>query len=267
MNLSYDTDAAPIATLGIVHRTKAGSERELARLKSTEIQLRAALARDESFLLQKDALIQRQQILSRESDHRMLNGLQMIVSVLSMQSRVTANAETATQLAAAANRVATIERVHRKLHCLDRMQTVEFKAFLEELGGDLSAVMSSKDGLDQRVVVEGVEIKLPSAVGIPLGFIASELITNAAKHGKGPISVDLKPSSAKGYALSVTNEGPALPDGFDPASQKGLGMKIVSALVNQIGGELLFDRGDAEQGVRFTVRFGNAADNDGPRRT
>jgi two-component system, sensor histidine kinase PdtaS len=266
MNLSRDTDAAPIAAIAIVHRTTAGFERELARLKATEAQLRAALARDQNLLLQKDQLIQRQQILSRESDHRMLNGLQMIVSVLSMQSRMTANAETASQLTAAANRVATIERVHRKLHCLDRVQTVEFKAFLEELCRDLSAIMSSKDGRDQ-LVVEGVEVRLRSATGIPLGFIASELITNAAKHGKGRITVSLKPNSAGGYVLSVANEGPPLPDGFDPKSQKGLGMTIVSALVNQIGGELLFDRGDMEQGARFAVHFANAADDDAPRST
>jgi two-component sensor histidine kinase len=255
MTLECDAATVPTTVVDIVHRTTADSECVIARLKATETQLRAALARDESLLLQKEELIQRQRVLSRESDHRMLNGLQMIASVLSMQSRTTTNAETAAQLTAAANRVATIERVHRKLHRLDRMQTVAFKAFLEELCRDLSAIMPPKGGLDRHIVVEGVETRLPSALAIPLGFIANELITNAAKHGSGPISVRLKPNSANGYVLSVASGSPALPQGFDPASQTGLGMKIVLALVNQIGGGLRSDRGDTEHGAQFTVYF------------
>jgi two-component system, sensor histidine kinase PdtaS len=250
-NCSYAADLAPIAGFGVVHPAIACLERELASLRSTETRLRAALARAASLLLQKDELIRRQQVLSRESDHRMLNGLQMIVSVLSLQSRSTTNAETAAQLTAAAKRVATIDHVHRKLNCMQRTQTVEFKPFLEELCRDLSAIVSSKDGQDQHVVVEAVKIRLPSATGIPLGFIASELITNAAKHGSGRISVGLQPDPARGYALSVTHQGAALPDGFDPAKQDGLGMKIIACLVRQIDGDLLFDRGDMEQGVRY----------------
>ncbi len=88
------------------HRTVASYERELIRL-------REALARDEALLRQKDELIQQREVLSKESDHRLLNDLQMIVSVLSLQSRASANAETASQLAIAANRIAMIGRVHQ----------------------------------------------------------------------------------------------------------------------------------------------------------
>ena len=90
-------------------------------------------------------------------------------------------------------------------------------------------------------MVEGINIELPAATAIPLGFIASELITNAAKYGR--ITVRLEAISAKGGALSVANDGPDLPEGFDPAVGKGLGMRIVRSLVKQIGGELQIDRG------------------------
>lgn len=56
-------------------------------------------------------------------------------------------------------------------------------------------------------------------------------------------------------ALSVCNDGSALPAGFDPIAFKGLGMSLVSALVQQIGGELLIDRGEDTEGTRFTVLF------------
>jgi two-component system, sensor histidine kinase PdtaS len=96
---------------------------------------------------------------------------------------------------------------------------------------------------------------LPAVTAIPLGFIAGELITNATKYGTGRITVRLEANPEKGYALSVTNDGPALPQGFDPAAGKGLGMRIIRSLVGRIGGELRIDRGDNNQGARFTVLF------------
>jgi two-component system, sensor histidine kinase PdtaS len=188
-----------------------------------------------------------------------LNGLQMIGSLLSLQSRASANAEAASQLAIAADRVATVGRVHRRLHSMDGVQTVAFKQYLEELCRDFSMMLSSEDRRDRVIAVEGIEIKLPTATAVPLSFIANELITNAAKHGKGRITVSLGANAAKGYALSVSNDGPALPEGFDPAASKGLGMTIVRSLVESIGGELRIGRGDRNQGTRFTVLFSGTA--------
>ena len=70
-----------------------------------EIRLSDALAEGEARLRQRDASIQRQELLSRESDHRLMNDLQMTISLLSLQSRSATNAEAAAQLAVAANRV------------------------------------------------------------------------------------------------------------------------------------------------------------------
>ncbi len=104
-------------------------------------------------------------------------------------------------------------------------------------------------------MVEGIEIELPAVTAIPLSFIANELITNAAKYGTGRITVSLEPNPEKGYALAVSNDGPGLPEGFDLADRKGLGMRIIRSLVKQIGGELRIGRADRSQGTRFTVLF------------
>ena len=105
------------------------------------------------------------------------------------------------------------------------------------------------------IVVEGIEIKLPSVTAIPLGFIVNELITNAAKYGKGRITIRLEQNPGKGYALSVSSDGPSLPEGFDLAAGTGMGMRIVRSFVKRISGELRIDRGDNNQGTRFTVQF------------
>ena len=116
-------------------------------------------------------------------------------------------------------------------------------------------MLSSEDHPERVILVEGIELMLPAVTAVPLGFIANELITNAAKYGKGRITVSLEPNPAKGYALSVANDGPALLEGFDPAACKGLGMRIVRSLVERISGELQICRGDMSQGTRFTVLF------------
>jgi two-component system, sensor histidine kinase PdtaS len=235
-------------------RTLEACERELIQYKAMELGLRDALAESEARLRQKDELIHRQELLKKESDHRLLNDLQMTISLLSLQSRGSTNAEAAAQLAVAANRVAMIARIHHRLNSHEGVQTIEFNKFLADFGRDFSAMVSSEDRPEQ-VVVEGIDVNLPVATAIPLGFIASELITNAAKYGKGRISIRLEPDPEYGYALSVSNDGPPLPQGFDPGAGKGLGMRIIQSFARQIGGELRVGRGDDGQGARFTVRF------------
>ena len=236
-------------------RTVASYERELAKHRRTEIRLREALTRERALLHQQDELIQHQQVLGKESDHRLLNGMQMIVSLLSLQSRASPNAEVASQLAVAANRVATIARIHRDLHNFDGVQTVALKQYIDDLCRDFSTMLSSEKSQERVIAVEGIEINLPTATGIPLGYIVNELITNAAKYGEGRITVRLEPNSGIGYALSVSNDGPPLPDGFEPADRKGLGMTIIRSLVERIDGELRIGPGDDGQGTRFTVLF------------
>jgi len=237
------------------HRSAASYERELERYRRAELQLREIIALDESQLRQKDETIQNQALLSSESDHRLLNGLQLIVSLLSFQSRATANTEAASQLSAAADRIAMIGRIHRRLHSFDGATNGAFKEFLEDLCSDLSALASPGQHRERDIAVEGVDIELPTVTCRPLGFIANELITNAAKYGKGRITVRLEQNLAKGYALSISNDGPALPEGFDPGASKGLGMRIVQSFVKRIGGQLRFGSGDNNRGAKFTVLF------------
>jgi hypothetical protein len=106
-------------------------------------------------------------------------------------------------------------------------------------------------GVARVIVVKGVEIELPTVTSIPLSFAANELITNAAKHGKGQITVRLERNPGGGYALSVSNDRPVLPEAFDPSACKGLGMKIIRSLVRAGAGE---DR----NAVRAAAQYGLA---------
>src|SRR5471032_388829 len=247
--------------------TVASYERELAAAQVTESQLRGLLAQDQILLGQKDELIRDQEVLNQECRHRLLNNLQMITSLLSLQSRSETNTEASARLSVAANRVGAIGRLHRHLHSMDGTETVEFKQYLDELCRDHSTMSMSEERPTQDITVEGVEMNMSTVAGIPLGLIANELVTNALKHGEGRITVKLEPHARKGFALSVCNKGPALPAGFDPAACDGLGMKLVSSFVKQIGGELRIDRGDGNDCTRFTVLFAGQDLGLNPRRS
>jgi two-component system, sensor histidine kinase PdtaS len=233
------------------------SPREQRQRSALANELHAALAREEVLLRDKQELLQRQDMMAQEFEHRLVNSLQLIVSLLSLQSRG-ANPEAAVQLAAAARRVAALGRVHRRLHLLDHQEKVEFKQYLQHLCEDLSDLLMGA-GADYTILVEGAKIEIPTLFSIPLGFIVNELITNSAKYAGGNIGLHLT-TSPSGHSLSVSDEGPGLPAGFDPTKSKGLGMKIVLALVKQIGGELNIAAGENGRGSRFTITFCRPSD-------
>ena len=227
--------------------------REHAQYDALAAELRAARTREEAWLHEKSELLQRQDLLTQELEHRLVNSLQIIVSLLSLQSR-TAGPEAAAQLTIAANRVASFGRVHRGLHLLDHQESVHFKQYLQHLCDDLSDLLFEGETA-HTIVVEGAGIDLPTVFAIPLGFIVNELITNSAKHAQSNITVRLEATPTIGHSLSVSDDGPGLPAGFDPATSKGLGMKIIGSLVKQIGGELQIAPGGNGRGASFTVTF------------
>src|ERR1044072_2236780 len=200
--------------------------------------LTASLLREKELLSEMSALSLQQDLMAQEFDHRLGNRLQMILRLLSLQSLAAPTPEAADQWTIAAGRVAAFGRVHRRLHFLDRQKSVEIKQYLRTLCVDIADLLLQK-GAGRAVVVEGAEITLPTALGIPLGFLVAEAITNSVKYATGDIIVRIQ-TSAPAVLLSISDDGPGLPADFDPTKQKGLGMKLIQSLTKQIGGTLKF---------------------------
>ena len=152
-------------------------------------QLNNALAREEALLREKSDLLRRHEMMAQEFEHRLFNSLQLIVSLLWLQSRAASTPEAATQLNIAADRVAALGRVHRQLHLLDHQERVEFKQYIQHLCEDLSGLLF-QEGAKRAIVVEGADVEIPTALGIPLGFIVNELITNSANTPRAPSPFD-----------------------------------------------------------------------------
>ena len=237
------------------HRTIASYERELAEHRGTETRLRGALAREEALLRKKDELIQPSRDTepgSRPSpDERPADGRE---PALAAKPRRRPMPDAAAHLSSPptgrprspASTAACIPSMARK-PCPSSRSSTSCARNIPRCWPRKAATEASSS--------RAVEARLPGATAIPLSLIANELITNAAKHGRGAITVRLEALPQGGHVLSVCNDGPALPQGFDPAAGAGLGMKIVLALVEQIGGKLQIDRCGQCQGMRFAVAF------------
>jgi two-component sensor histidine kinase len=249
------TSLVPIPSFGLARfwrrRTPEG---EAGHNAGPSQALRDALARENVLLRRMQSAMEEYELLRLESNHRLSNNLQIVVSLLMTQSRA-ATPESAPQLAAAALRVMAIERIQRRLHSNDGSEIVGFKNYLETFCADISGIMNAGEAPRDDILVACDDICLPTKITIPLGFVINELITNAIKYGNGNIRVRLEGRPNAVCALTVANDGPALPEGYDPATTKGLGMKIVRSFVRQIGGELHVGRDEGNQGAQFTVLF------------
>jgi two-component system, sensor histidine kinase PdtaS len=215
--------------------------------------LQAALAREEALLHEKHEILRRQDAQAQEFEHRLLNSLQLISGMLTMQCR-NATPEAAAQLSVAARRVGAVGRVHCQLHRLDHQERVEFREYLQGLCDNLASLLFDHPS-SRTIIVQSPIFEIPTALGIPLGFIVNELITNATKYTVGDVTVRIETATPGMHSLSVVDEGPGLPEGFDPGGGKGLGMKIIELLVRQIGGELYILPGDDHVGTQFMITF------------
>jgi two-component sensor histidine kinase len=199
-------------------------------------EFKGGLGREDVLRKEKDDLSQRHVMLAQEFEHRITNGLQLIASLLSLQSRTMPTQEARIQLSIAARRVIALGTVNHRLHPSDQPTNVELKEFLIGLCDDLSDLLF-QDRTDHAILVEGTKVELPSSLASGLGLITNELITNSVKHANGNITVRIEKAAPGTYSLSVLDDGPGPPVGCE-AKNKGLGMKLVVWLVKQIDGDL-----------------------------
>lgn len=191
-------------------------------------------------------------ILSSETDHRVMNSLQFVSGLLNMQSRAAHTTEAKEQLTLAANRVSAVARVHRHFSLNEDALRVPVLAYLQRLCGELSNI------LDAPIEVSGTEASVPSQQIMAIGFSVNEFVSNAKKYGAAPIKVTFGPDEAGQHCILVADEGPGLPEGFAPSEHNrsdGLGMRVVTALATQLSGRLSAGTNPTGRGAYFAVTF------------
>jgi two-component sensor histidine kinase len=242
------TDGYAIGTLSVIdRRPRRIDEQHMRRLRAL-----AGIVTDELAmrLAARRALVQAD-IMKAEVDHRVMNSLQFVSSLLQLQSRHGASTETRQQLLAAAHRVRAVARTHRVFSADETRDRLPIVPHLRELCGELAGILDAEIG-----VVGAPETSVPKDQVLAIGLIVNELAANARKHGAGRITVSFGLSEGE-HELAVSDEGHGLPAGFSTAGPAGhgLGMKVVRALAAQLKGRLSTPPPPAGGGACVAVSF------------
>lgn len=250
MNVILQGDGTPFGVLEVDSRSEGEFVlHDLAFLQGAANILGMAIERQRHERSLKRAL-ERQKLLLRELNHRVKNSLSIVSSMLSLQAHGSGDDEKLKRhLQEAASRVATVARAHERLYQTNDIEELDIGAYIKDVCTDLPT-----DGT--TVAVEApVGIRLSTDRAISLALIVVELATNAIKYAytgrNGMVWVSLV---RKGDALIVTvrDEGNGVDAGFAPEKSKGLGMRIVVALTNQLAAELTMPR--CTKGTAFELR-------------
>ncbi len=179
--------------------------------------------------------IQVKDMLLRELNHRVMNSLQTISALFSLQARALEDPEARGRFTDAVSRINSIALTYRRMHVAGGAETIDFSEFLTELCNDIGNSLLP-EGSPCRVATE--PLVLGSQQASSLALIVNELLTNAIKYGRqgSPIDVTLA-ESGDAYRLAIRNEGTLSPD-YDPDAQSGFGVRMVKMLADRLGGRL-----------------------------
>jgi two-component system, sensor histidine kinase PdtaS len=174
-------------------------------------------------------------ILLRELSHRTKNSLAMVISLLTLQSRLKSNSEARSALEKAIARVRAIASAHDHVQAQMHSGKIEMRSYLEELCNHLGDSLREVRPVTIRVRAE--EAYLPTEQAIPLGLIVNELVTNALKHAfpdeKGG-SIEVVFSLGARPTLLVRDNGV----GCSADTKEGAGSRLVRLLAEQLGGTM-----------------------------
>jgi PAS domain S-box-containing protein len=194
--------------------------------------------------------------LLKELYHRVKNNLQLIISLFNLQVRSVSEEQARQALRDAASRVRAMALVHERLYQSGTLSSIRLDDYVRELCEQVAGAASAHQrGIAVDVETEPIEVGLD--VAVPLGLLLNELVTNSFKHGfpgerRGRVLVKLARVDGDNVRLTVGDDGVGLPPGMDRTSRRSLGLKLVSALTEQLRARFTLDNHD---GAVATLEF------------
>lgn len=199
--------------------------------------------------------IKEKEVLLKEIHHRVKNNMQIISSLMNIQTRYLDDEESINVLKESQNRVKSMSMIHEKLYRSKKFDKVYFAEYIENLVGDLFYSYSIEKG-KIRPVLEIEDVKLNIETSVPLGLIITELISNCLKYAfpdsmKGILFVSLK-KLGEYYELIISDNGIGFPETIEFKNTDSLGLQLVNSLTDQIDGEIDLN---TNNGTEFRIVF------------
>ena len=194
---------------------------------------------------QLNASLDEKVILLREVHHRVNNNLQILISLMNLQSRTVTDPKVIEALTESTQRIRAMSMVHEKLYAGSDLAHIDFVSYLSSLAQSQVAFYR----IDPRkVTFETTKepIMLAITTAIPLGLVMNELISNALKHAfpgdrKGTIRINARETAGQ-IEITLADDGIGLPEGFDYTNSPSLGLRLVNILIEQLSGTITLDR-------------------------
>lgn len=255
MNVILQGEGRPYGVLEVDSESKDEFQKpDLAFLQGVANVLGMAIER-ERHERSLHVAIEHRNVLLREMNHRIKNSLALAVSVLGLQTGRTANPAVAAELKEAVNRITAIARAHETLYQGSDIEWLDIGKYIETICKGLTHAVPGH--VVHCSVDYGIEVATDQSISAAL--IVNELATNAAKYAypnrTGDIWVTLSSYGDGGFSISVRDEGVGVPPDFNPKKAKGLGMRLVTGLVQQLNGN--FKILAANPGTEFCIAVPN----------
>lgn len=210
-------------------------------------------------LSSKNEIISKQneekEILLKEIHHRVKNNLQVVSSLLDLQSGSVEDESVLLALEDGQSRVKAMALIHQKLYQNENIGSISFQEYAQQLCANLASIYASKN--EVNIIVDGSDAALDIDTAIPLGLILNELVSNALKYAfdqkkKGQLNVQLKEKESGIFEMTVRDSGPGLPADFNLAKARSLGLRLVRRLSKQLYGSSTYH---FDGGAQFLVTF------------
>ncbi|MBU0487291.1 MAG: PAS domain S-box protein [Bacteroidetes bacterium] len=200
--------------------------------------------------------LQEKEVLIKEVHHRVKNNLQIISSILNLQSSFITNEEVVNMIHESQDRIKSMALVHENLYKNKDLSQIDFDEYIINLSNNLYRSYGI-DFNNIKLHLKLDKVFLPLDIGIPCGLILNELIANSIKYAfqhtnKGNIFVILKTSKKGEVKLIVADDGIGMSKEIDFKNTKSLGLQLVTTLVEQIDGKIILN---TEKGTEFTILF------------
>lgn len=210
-------------------------------------------AKDEKLL---NALTEKETLL-KEIHHRVKNNLQIVSSLLKMQSERINDTTALTILKDSHNRINSMALIHKALYSYNNYSSIDYGKYIVNL---IDGLRASFNAYNVKFSVKAEDIYLDIQTAIPCGLIINELVTNSLKYAfrgspNDTIIIEIIKNSRSNFVLSVADNGVGLPANIDVENTSTMGYELISLLNKQIDSVMTIDR---VNGTKFIFEL-NAA--------
>ena len=205
---------------------------------------------------QLEESIKEKEVLLKEVHHRVKNNMQVISSILNLQSSYIDDETALSILRESQDRIKSMSFVHESLYQSNTLSEVNFSEYIRNIAGNLfHSYGRPEGGISMQYELEEVFLNLDTS--IPCGLIINEVVSNCLKYAfagkeKGIIRIEFSKLSDGKLKLIIGDDGIGLPSNFDIENAETLGLQLVTTLVTQVSGELDIK---TNKGTQFSIVF------------